>query len=95
MYMCRPEKMGADWRKPRILVDTSTPCQTQSASTGFWIKKRGSVSRAKSTPKEEGGGDKAESQTREASAISMNAVCPKQAAKSTNLLLRTTTNMII
>jgi hypothetical protein len=53
------------------------------------------VSRAKSTPKEEGGGDKAESQTREASAISMNAVCPKQAAKSTNLLLRTTTNMII
>jgi hypothetical protein len=52
------------------------------------------VSRAKSTPKEEGGGDKAESQTKEASAISMTPVCPKQFAKSTDLLLRTITNTI-
>ena len=56
--------MGADWRKRRILLDLVEPCQTKSRMQQIPDKKNATqMSRAKSTPKEEGGGDKSEPHT--------------------------------
>jgi hypothetical protein len=50
------KELGADWRKPEIVFDLPEDCQSK-AGKGSPRKKRGSTSRVKSTPKEEGGGD--------------------------------------
>ena len=53
--------MGADWRKPRIVFEHHRPCQTKSGKQRIADKKNATQSsRVKSTPKEEGGGDKPE-----------------------------------
>ena len=53
--------MGADWRKPRIVFESHGLCQTKSGKKRIPDKKNATQSsRVKSTPKEEGGGDKPE-----------------------------------
>ena len=56
--------MGADWRKPRIVFESHGLCQTKSGKQRLADKKNATQSsRVKSTPKEEGGGDKPEPHT--------------------------------
>ena len=56
--------MGADWRKPRIVFEHHRPCLTKSGKQRIADKKNATQSsRVKSTPKEEGGGDKSEPHT--------------------------------